>query len=391
MAEAAPKISDPKAPEASLDSRKRGGTKQKSSTTTTSSSSTKPQKENEDVVLNILKNIQSVQLQTKSEFESLVKRMDSMENAMNEPYCEDFEGYGPEDYYSESQSDIGDDFSSASVKCDKPGTSGSSAEPRGYDRFSGLSKRFKSVEICGENIDETLAGHVTDLFRKGMDEAQYEQMVKDENIPRPENCEGLQLVRMNRIIWDIMSRQAQTADAKLQKCAMSVIKASVILAKAVDKLVKSEKSLKDSDKSAPGTVDFDSVIESFNDAIALLGHANYQNSMVRLDLVKPELKKEFSFLCNHNIPYTGWLFGDDVSKTVKEIEDSSKMGHKVHQGGFNYRKGPMRGRGGFRGTYRYRPYGAFMRGRGFGATRAPLSQADEGKNSRRLGVRMAKR
>jgi len=71
MAEAAPKISDPKAPEASLDSRKRGGTKQKPSTTTTSFSSTKPQKENEDVVLNILKNIQSVQLQTKSEFESL--------------------------------------------------------------------------------------------------------------------------------------------------------------------------------------------------------------------------------------------------------------------------------------------------------------------------------
>ena len=165
------------------------------------------------------------------------------------------------------------------VKCEKPGTS---AEPCGNDSVSGLSKWLKSVEICGENIDDTLAGHVTDLFRKGIDEAQYEQMVKDDNIPQPENCEGLQLVRMNRILLDIMSRQAQTADAKLQKCAISVIKASVILAKAVDKLVKSEKSLKDSDKSASGTMDFDSVIESFNDAIAF-GHANYQNSMVRHD------------------------------------------------------------------------------------------------------------
>jgi len=137
-------------------------------------------------------------------------------------------------------------------------------------------------------------------------------------------------------------------------------------------------------------MDFDSVIESFNDAIVLFGHANYQNSMVRRDLVKPELKKEFGFLCNHNIPNTGWLFGDDVSKTVKEIEDSSKMGHKVNQGGLTYRKWPMHGRGGFSGAYRYRPYGSFMCGRGFGATRASLSQADEGKNSRCLGVKIAK-
>jgi len=113
LAEALPKISDPKGPEASLDSRKWSGTKQKSSTTTTSSSSSKPQKEKDDVVLNILKNIQTVQLQTKSEFESLVKRVDSMENAMNEPYCEDYDGYGhygPDDFYSETQSDIGEDF-----------------------------------------------------------------------------------------------------------------------------------------------------------------------------------------------------------------------------------------------------------------------------------------
>ena len=36
-----------------------------------------------------------------------------------------------------------------------------------------MSKRFKQKEITGVKIDETLASNITDLFRNGMDDAQY--------------------------------------------------------------------------------------------------------------------------------------------------------------------------------------------------------------------------
>ena len=188
---------------------------------------------------------------------------------------------------------------------------------------------------------------------------------------------------MNRPIWDIISRNTQTVDSKLQKSATSVIKASIKLANIVTSLVAVEKELKSSQRGAGSEIS--NVIDTINDSLALLGHSNYQNCMVRRDLVKPELKKEFSLLCNHNIPYTGWLFGDDVSQTIKEIEDSSRMGNNVH---FNRRGGPW-ARSGVRGYNRFRPY---PRGRGnYSGSFYYQTHNEERKNSQcRGGQRLTK-
>jgi hypothetical protein len=43
-----------------------------------------------------------------------------------------------------------------------------------------MSKRFKQKEITEDKIDETLASNITDLFRNGMDDAQYSEIIKDE-------------------------------------------------------------------------------------------------------------------------------------------------------------------------------------------------------------------
>ena len=50
-----------------------------------------------------------------------------------------------------------------------------------------MSKRIKTRETLGDQIDETLAKHVTDLFRHGMNEDQFGELTKDESNPRPEN------------------------------------------------------------------------------------------------------------------------------------------------------------------------------------------------------------
>ena len=76
----------------------------------------------------------------------------------------------------------------------------------------------------------------------------------------------------------------------------------------------------------------ESPIEGINDAIALLGHTNKQINMLRRDLLKPELRNEYSHLCTHSLPYINQLFGYDVSKTAKEIEECSKMGYKLQYG-----------------------------------------------------------
>ena len=105
--------------------------------------------------------------------------------------------------------------------------------------------------------------------------------------------------------------------------------------------------------------------------------------MLRRDLLKPELRNEYNHLCTHSLPYTNQLFGDDVSKTAKEIEECSKMGYKLQYGSGRGAYGFFRPRGG-RGRGRGLTRG--FRGRGSSEYQIPNYQAS--KNSRRgVGTR----
>lgn len=84
-----------------------------------------------------------------------------------------------------------------------------------------------------------------------------------------------------------------------------------------DKLAVLEQEMDDSQKQK-----LERIVDECNDSLALLGHANRQMNTTR-DIIKPELKYEYLHLCVQSVPYTAWLFGDDISKTAKEIEDCS--------------------------------------------------------------------
>ncbi|MPC73746.1 hypothetical protein E2C01_068083 [Portunus trituberculatus] len=62
-----------------------------------------------------------------------------------------------------------------------------------------------------------------------------------------------------------------------------------------------------------------------NDALALLGNANFRNNLAQWYVMKRELNQKFSHLCTEKVPMTRFLFGDDISKSVKQIEESAKL------------------------------------------------------------------
>lgn len=293
---------------------------------------------NNNLILECLKNIQQSQ-------SSLVKRIDAIEQANY--YEEDYIDYDDNDY---DQTDV-------SLKRKNSESEGCSLnnETTTPSRFTSLSKKFKSTDICSEDIDSVLADDVSDLFMKGMDEDLYEKTVKDENCPRPGNCEGLTVAKMNKLVWDVMTQQSRSLDRKMQMIATSIVKAGVFLAETMDKAAKIEIKLTKIGKE--GELNMPEIIEGCHSAIALMGHANYQVNMTRRDLLRPELKREYSHLCTHSLPVTKELFGDDVSKTAREIEDFAKIGSKL-SGQPSYRGG-FKGRSGFRGRFRG------SRGRGY--------------------------
>lgn len=327
------------------------------------------------ILMECLKSIQSNQT-------ALLKRIETIEKSYEDYECQDFDSYErPYEHAYDYEMDCEEEGSSQSA----PNLQKIEDESENTSRFSRLSKRFKAVDVSGEDVDSVLAGTLTDLFRKGMDPEQYEFLVKDENTPRPGNCEGLVVVKMNKLIWDVISPVARTNDRKLQNCETAIVKSAIIMANTVDKIAKLEQVFQDGGQTE-NAKEMGALVDSCNDALSLLGHANFQTNMARRDFLKPELKREYGHLCTHSIPYTSELFGDDVSKTAKEIEDCAKLGHRLQTG----YKIPFKNRAFPRGG-RFRGRGMVPRGRGYhpyagsSSSYSGSRQLDERKNGPRRG------
>ena len=70
------------------------------------------------------------------------------------------------------------------------------------------------------------------------------------------------------------------------------------------------------------------------EAMSLLTHASYEINMQQCLLLRPDIGKEYSALCSSQLPFTDFLFGDDLQKHLKDIGDQNKIGAKIT---FNYK------------------------------------------------------
>ena len=234
-----------------------------------------------------------------------------------------------------------------------------------------MAKKFRAVEHVDKDVDSTPALNVKELFHKGIDADRYKELMKDENDARPENCEGLTVVKTNRLIWDAVSHNARLNDKKLQNIELSVVKAATILTKTVNNMATLEKDCQE----------FSPLIDSCNNVLALLGHTNRQINLARKDFLKPELKYKYAHMCNHSVPFTSELFRDDVSKQAREIEDINKLGTWIQKGAFF--EGP--GREGFRGHFRTRGRWLSVRGKPYNPGYGYTNQSNLSKNQSRRG------
>ena len=64
-------------------------------------------------------------------------------------------------------------------------------------------------------------------------------------------------------------------------------------------------------------------------ALGLLGHYNRQTNVKRRENHKPDLDFQYYHLCTPSQPYSEFLYGDDVTKNVQEIQNVNKFGRKI--------------------------------------------------------------
>ncbi|KAK6168661.1 hypothetical protein SNE40_019852 [Patella caerulea] len=65
------------------------------------------------------------------------------------------------------------------------------------------------------------------------------------------------------------------------------------------------------------------------DALGLLGHCNRVTNIHRREMHKPDLSPQYVHLASSSIPFTSYLYGDDVSKNVSDIDSVNKVGNKI--------------------------------------------------------------
>ena len=139
----------------------------------------------------------------------------------------------------------------------------------------------------------------------------------------PENCNRVGTVTVNEEIWDLLSRRAKTVDLAFQRVQDSLTQGLSSLALLADELAK--------DAQTNTTISAKDVLQHVMDSLVLISQANWSLNMKRRELIKPDLESPFTRLCKPEIAPTTKLFGDDLSKQLKELTEVSRVGKQLQK------------------------------------------------------------
>jgi hypothetical protein len=143
-----------------------------------------------------------------------------------------------------------------------------------------------------------------------------------DKIKQPLACEGLAQITVNPSIWGKMTNEARGQDARLQKVQLAMIKGTTEVVRMYDELLKLVKEGIEVEKVSK-------VLEIGNNALICLGVGNVELVQRRREAIKPGFEASYSHLFNAAMPFTDALFGDDLTKSIKDITEDNKMLNSV--------------------------------------------------------------
>lgn len=211
-----------------------------------------------------------------------------------------------------------DNFLKANAEIGEKNDDKSDKTANADDDFLAYAKQFNDDDKVGPKIEEGLASVVTNLLQKRAPKDKLKDIFKE--TLRPENVELLQSPKVNREIWSKMFPNQKSRDIRLCKVTNYAMKAMILLVKLLNDI--------NDDKSKHKPTESD-ISKTVFQALVCLSASNHQMSVNRRDLIKPVLKNDYAQLCSASTPVTTFLFGDDLSKNMKDISEANKMGTNV--------------------------------------------------------------
>lgn len=188
-----------------------------------------------------------------------------------------------------------------------------------------FAAKFAVASDIGQPLDEELANSVNYLMSHHLEEKVLDET--SSKYPCPSNCRVIDTPKVNQTIWDNLSASVRTRDVKLQRV---------------------QKSLTRGISAYVSLLDPNNMSSEQQDVLALICNANFEMNALRKELIKPDLNTKFTHLCKPTNPVTKYLFGDDLGKQVKDLQDQHKAAAGVMRGGYKkpkpaYRPYPSQG------------------------------------------------
>jgi len=177
-----------------------------------------------------------------------------------------------------------------------------------------LAATISKEDALGDKVDEKLAEIVQVIMRSKPEEKVVGDLFT--SIKQPANCSALAQIVVNPPIWDKMSQDGRSLDAKYQKIQLAIIKGTTELTRMYDMLLTMSRN---------GVEEASQALIHGNNALVSLGAANVDLVQRRRDAMKSSFDSEYNHLFNHNTQFTNFLFGDDLSKNIKEITEDNKL------------------------------------------------------------------
>ena len=184
------------------------------------------------------------------------------------------------------------------------------------DLLDTIANDLNADEQTDQEVSEKLAKLVNKRWSEKLTSDKLSEKSKKHS--RPGNLGSLVAPRVNPEIWANMSHTAKRVDLRAANIQNIVSKVGTIIAKCTDNLLTARE--KDAKK-----IDLDEMVGFHTDALALLGHSQYELSLKRREAIRASLKREYAALCSPNVPVTSLLFGDDLQQQLNNIKASNKI------------------------------------------------------------------
>jgi len=176
----------------------------------------------------------------------------------------------------------------------------------------------------GEPILQNLADRVHKYWETNPQNAKSLHLVINklcETYRTPSNCDRLKTPLINEAIYKSLSPAAKRHDADLaeiQKHLMVATNASIQIAQSV--LEADNKSI---------MVDSKVLIKHILNTLTVLGAAHGKLNNRRKSGIAPYLDANLRDICNPKHPVTGYLFGDDLPKAIKDAKEVSRLSASI--------------------------------------------------------------